>query len=299
MESTLEAGASETAPPKRMKLRHAGTCRACGTALDAGVQADYHRSGKTVTCVQCPPLRAAGEAVAVSRPTRALVTEADALPLIDGVAGASAVAEHQRRHDKRRERVTTRHPRAGRLLLAVFDDPQTTQAWAKGAVGEQQLGAMLAKIAGPELRVLHDRGIPGSRANIDHLIVAPTGVYVVDAKRYRNQRPDVKVEGGLFTPRRRYLTVGGRDRTTLIQGASRQVELVRAALADSPDVPVRGYLCFLEADWGLLQKEFSVDGIGVASRRMLRRTLTEPGPLDAERIADLQWDLHEAFPGHA
>ncbi len=33
--------------------------------------------------------------------------------------------------------------------------------------------------------VLHDLGLPGSRANVDHLVIGPTGVWVVDTKAYR------------------------------------------------------------------------------------------------------------------
>jgi Nuclease-related domain len=33
--------------------------------------------------------------------------------------------------------------------------------------------------------VLHDLALPGSRANIDHLVIGPTGVWVVDTKAYR------------------------------------------------------------------------------------------------------------------
>ncbi|MEO6532232.1 MAG: nuclease-related domain-containing protein [Pseudolysinimonas sp.] len=33
-------------------------------------------------------------------------------------------------------------------------------------------------------RCLRDRRIPGSKANIDHVVRAPRGVFVIDAKRY-------------------------------------------------------------------------------------------------------------------
>ncbi|QIK71536.1 NERD domain-containing protein [Propioniciclava coleopterorum] len=253
-------------------------------------QAERRRAEDVVGTSEAP---APGHEVGVGRASE---VPRVGLDHVDGVAGASAAQEYRRRHDARRERVTGAYPRMGRLLLAVFDDPQTTQAWSTGAVGEQQLGGMLATIAGPELRVLHDRRIPGSRANIDHLVVSPTGVHVVDAKRYRNKRPDVRIEGGLLTPRRRFLTVGGRDRSDLVEGVSRQVQRVRAALEGEPDVDVHGHLCFLDADWGLLQRPFTVDGVGVAWPRRLKKELTEPGPLGAERIADLQWLLHQAFP---
>ena len=163
-------------------------------------------------------------------------------------------------------------------------------------IGDLQTLQSLAKAAGPALRVLHDRRIPGTRANIDHLVVCPTGVFVVDTKRYRNARPAFKVEGGLFAKKRRVLTVGGRDRSSLVAGLHKQLDLVRAALADEVDVPVGGYLCFLDADWPLFADPFSVEGVGVVWPRKLVSMLGKPGPLDAERIEDLQWQLHEAFP---
>lgn len=33
--------------------------------------------------------------------------------------------------------------------------------------------------------VLHDLAVPGSRANLAHLVIGPGGVFVVDSKQYR------------------------------------------------------------------------------------------------------------------
>lgn len=244
---------------------------------------------------------------AATAPTNTGVTSEPAAPLpspsqssilevVDGQGGASAVAEFQRRHDARQERVTSKFPRVGRFLLAVFDDPQSTKAWSVGAEGERIVSEMLASIAGNSLRVLHDRRIPGTRANIDHLVVAPTGVFVVDAKRYRNARPALRVEGGLLRPRSEFLTVGGRDRTALVTGMQKQVALVREALADLPEVLVRGVLCFVDADWPLIGAAFTVDDVAVMSPKKLKALLAEPGPSDEGQIANAQWQLHEAFP---
>jgi hypothetical protein len=143
--------------------------------------------------------------------------QSPALAWVDGVAGGSAAYEFQRRHDARRERVQTAHPKIGKLLLAVFDDPQSTRAWSVGADGENVLGETLEPLAGPTLRVLHDRRIPRTTANIDHLVVCSSGVFVIDAKRYLNRRPELRVEGGLFRPRTELLYVGaatGRNSST-------------------------------------------------------------------------------------
>lgn len=292
--------ASDAATPtvKRMRLRYAGTCSRCGESLGAGVTADYDRNSKTVACVECPARRALPERAEESAaPRHAITPEAPPeLEVVDGTAGGSAAREFDRRHDARQQRVQANHPKIGKFLLAVFDDPQSTTAWATGAVGEQRLGEMLAGIAGSTVRVLHDRRIPKTTANIDHLVVCSSGVFVVDAKRYRDARPELRVEGGLFRPRQELLMVGGRDRTKLVEGMHKQVGLVRAALADEPDVLLRGVLCFVDADRPVIGGSFAVQGIDVLWMKKLKAMLTAPGELGVDQIADLQWKLHEAFP---
>src|SRR4051812_30637696 len=103
-------------------------------------------------------------------------------------------------------------------------------------------------------------------------VVTPGGVFVVDAKRYVDKRPELRVEGGLLRPRVEKLMVGARDRTKLVDGVLNQVERVRAVLEDE-NVPVAGVLCFVEADWPLVGAFFSTRGVRVASPRRLSKML--------------------------
>ncbi len=137
--------------------------------------------------------------------------------------------------------------RFGGVAVALSEERQSTKAGERGAVGEERLGPLFDSIAGDDVAVLHDRRIPRSRANIDHLAVIPAGVWVIDAKRYKG-RPSLKVEGGALRPRVEKLVVGRRDCTKLADGVLRQVELVSGVVGD---VPVTGALCFVEADWPL------------------------------------------------
>ena len=141
--------------------------------------------------------------------------------------------------------------------------------------------ALLDKAASPTIRVLHDRRIPKSRANIDHLVVCPSGVLVVDAKRYAGRRPTRKVEGGFLVPRRERLLVGRRDSTSLVEGVKRQVAVVSDALADDVPQPVgvRGFLCFVDADWPLFGGDFVVDGVEVLWAKRLLGIAATAGPL--------------------
>ena len=140
--------------------------------------------------------------------------------------------------------------------------------------------------------MLHDRRIPGSRANIDHLAVTPTGVYVIDAKKYRG-RPHLKVEGGLLRPRVEKLLVGTRNCTTLVDGVIKQVDIVRDQLDDA--VPVHGVLCFVEADWPLIGGSFATRGVEALWPKKLYPKLQSDGPIEETTILTLYRSLAGAF----
>jgi hypothetical protein len=198
-------------------------------------------------------------------------------------AGSSARREYERRRAKDESRIRQGWGRLGGLAVALSSERQSTRAWSTGALGEERVGGVLNVLQSERLAVLHDRRIPGSRANIDHLVVNPGGVWVVDAKRYKG-KPERRVEGGLFRPRVELLYVGGRNKTTLVEGVQWQVEKVQDALGD---VPVGGILCFVDAEWGLLDGPFSVDGVEVTwPKKLASRVATGPtGSVDVQAVA--------------
>jgi hypothetical protein len=59
-----------------------------------------------------------------------------------------------------------------------------TDRWRRGAEAEVATAALLERLPRRWV-VLHDRAVPGSRANIDHLVIASTGVWVIDTKSAR------------------------------------------------------------------------------------------------------------------
>lgn len=110
---------------------------------------------------------------------------------------------------------------------------------------------------------------------MDHIVITAGGVLVVVAKRYVDQRPELRVEGGLLQPRVEKLMDGGRNRTKLVDGVLGQVERVRVALGDE-SIEVSGVLCLIEADWPLIGSFFSTRrGVRVLSPRSLSRILDE------------------------
>jgi hypothetical protein len=66
-------------------------------------------------------------------------------------------------------------------LARPLPDPER---WLRGAAGEAATARILDRLPS-RWAVLHDRSVPGSRANIDHLVIGPSGVWVVDTKTTR------------------------------------------------------------------------------------------------------------------
>lgn len=283
-----------------MRLRYAGVCRDCGTDLARRSEAEYDRETRTVLCPTCrdagiepSPTPTPQELISQNAIAEAAILQA---PVSQGRAGESARREYERRTAQREKAVRTAHPKIGGFLLALSDEPQTTRAWERGAVGEERLGRRLDAAASSISRVLHDRRIPGTRANIDHMVVCPQGVVILDAKRYRGT-PRLRVEGGFLSPRTEKLVVGRRNCTAVVDGVLNQVARVTAALhPEHADVPVIGMLCFIDADWPLIGGSFTTRGIRVLWPKRAEAFVTKPGPLTEAQISATALTLAERFP---
>jgi hypothetical protein len=68
-----------------------------------------------------------------------------------------------------------------------FRVSQNTGAWRRGAAGERHTARLLHRLERHGWVVLHDLAVPGYRANIDHLVIGPGGVVVIDSKQYRGR----------------------------------------------------------------------------------------------------------------
>ena len=237
------------------RVKFDGTCSRCGSPLPRGTVAIWERATRTIRCVEClaPPLPPPPPPVPA--------------PVDAGIAGASARREHDRRAAKREARIeaTYGHGFVGRVVRAVSIEPQSTRAWAVGAAGEEKLARELSKL--PGIRILNDRRVPGTPANIDHIVIAPAGVFVVDAKHVTG-RIDIRDRGGLFRTDKR-LYVGGRDRSKLARAMSWQVDSVVKALEGAgiePLPPVVPVLCFIDGDFPLLFPPKAFEGVKLASQ---------------------------------
>ncbi|MFI4977383.1 MAG: nuclease-related domain-containing protein [Solirubrobacterales bacterium] len=219
-----------------------------------------------------------------------------------GIAGSSACRKADRLRQERERRKSERSP-LGRAWAGVFPSVEDRKRladerhWRTGAEGEQNLAALLAKRC-PDVPMLHDRAVPRSRANIDHIAITLSGVYVIDCKRYKGK---IEVASPLFGKPK--LKIAGRDRTKLIDGLDKQVAHVKAALADIPeDVPIHGCLCFVApegflADVGLpVLRTLKINGYRLYYPKRLAKRLNQDGPITVDQAQRLKEDLARCLP---
>jgi hypothetical protein len=84
-------------------------------------------------------------------------------------------------------------PQAGLAGLAVaalvgwrlrFRPSEPARAWQRGAQGERRTARLLDRLTRDGYVVFHDLAVPNSPANVDHLAIGPTGVFVIDSKQW-------------------------------------------------------------------------------------------------------------------
>jgi hypothetical protein len=163
------------------------------------------------------------------------------------------------------------------IARALWPDRSRVDRWSKGANGEEKVARALEALA-PGYFVLHDRGIPGSKANIDHVVVGPPGVFIVETKNVAGR---VTVEGGR-------LRVAGREKG-YVEQAWREAVAVQSAAAEtfaSLGIDVKPLLCFTRD--GLPRKATSAEGVPLLSPRGVVSTIRSmPSRLDPEQVAAL------------
>lgn len=278
-----------------MTLRYEGVCDSCGRELPARTRAYWDADAHVVTCMAC--YTSGKETLKDSNTVTAPTPEDEARQALtipeSGIAGSSALHQYRRLHDRRERNIDRRFGRFAGIVKLLVDDPQSITSWEKGSEGERVLAAALAARLGDRAIILNDRKVPRSRANIDHLVVAATGVWVVDAKRYRGkvERRDV---GGWFRVDNR-VYVGGRDRTSLTKGLHRQEVVVRQALGNLV-VPVHKVLCFVDAEWGWFTDPFKIDGVLVTWGKKLAEIISAEGLIEREELIQIASQLAEALP---
>jgi len=160
-------------------------------------------------------------------------------------------------------------------LTSLFVLPNHVTSWQAGAEGELETSKLLAALEDRDFEVLHDLRIPGSRANIDHVVVGPTGVWVIETKSVKGS---VRVRG-------RDLFVGGRRKTEYIDEVTREADAVATAL---DGVPVNRVICVHRGDFPLFTRP-SLAGVPIVPPSRLVSLIEGRPPLltndDVRRLA--------------
>ena len=218
--------------------------------------------------------------------------------------------EYERRKAKDEARVQVQidqvqarfgHGLVGKAVTSLTVDAsprQSTAVWKQGAIGEERVAEQLECLSRHGIVSLHDRRIPGTSANIDHIVVTPWSVWVIDAKRYLGKRPTRYLSGGIFgIGATAGLMVGGRKKDNLVEGVLKQCARVQQALGEGTP-QVKGLLCFVDADWPMIGGDFTVQGVRVCWPKRLKKELVRstPASIGVETITHL---LTARFPSHS
>jgi Nuclease-related domain len=177
-------------------------------------------------------------------------------------------------------------PRLGLVLGALaavaagwglrFRPRPDASAWRRGAAGERRTARLLGPLERHGWVVVHDLAVPGSRANIDHLVIGPGGVFVIDSKQYR---------GRLQLDRFGRLWHGRYPLAPVLRSVEFEADQAAQVLAD-PDVVVLPVVAVhgAQVPWG----KVVMNGVPVVPARRLPNMLRElPAVLGPERIAAL------------
>ena len=146
----------------------------------------------------------------------------------EGVAGGGAAEQARRSAD-----------RVADLRRQLEAAERRQRAWEAGAEGERLVAAELDALTAAGWSVLHDVRWPGrQRANLDHVLVGPGGVVVVDSKNWTGQ---VSVRDGV-------LRVGSHRKDRELEAVSQAVEAVAELLEPAQQPLVRGLVCLVQHD---------------------------------------------------
>jgi hypothetical protein len=155
-----------------------------------------------------------------------------------------------------------------------FRPSPDASAWQRGAAGERHTARLLDPLARHGWAVLHDLALPGSRANLDHLVIGPGGVFVIDSKQYRG-RLQLDPTGRLWH--------GRYPLAPTLRAADFEADQAARVLPDPgvavvPIVAVHG----AQVPWG----KVVTDGVPVVAARRLPSMLRAlPAVLGPKRVA--------------
>ncbi|MFI7536549.1 nuclease-related domain-containing protein [Streptosporangium sp. NPDC049376] len=167
---------------------------------------------------------------------------------------------------------------------------EAVRTWRKGAIGERRTARMLRPLGRHGYTVLHDRALPSGRANVDHLVIGKTGVFVVDTKNWHRGKRLVRrgrsvrvggASGGQIV--RPVLYEAGRVADTLTRELGRRVIVVPVVAVHGADMP--------------LLRVAKASGVPLLRASQVRGWITrQPATLSAAEIAEVSATAERLLP---
>lgn len=159
---------------------------------------------------------------------------------------------------------------------------RATKAWDEGAGGERMVAEHLSLLVPHGWFLLHDVNWPGRpRATLDHVLVGPGGVVVVDAKNWTGE---VRVSAGV-------LWQGRFARTQSVEGALAQCAAVASVMTPQHRRLVRPLICLAgQPDlFAITNADVAVAG----AERVVEAVLALPAVLDSATVVGLYANLSQ------
>ncbi len=179
----------------------------------------------------------------------------------------------------------TRDPIGGSSLLRDADsvrDPFWKRNSKSGAAAEYIVDRSLHDNLTKGSIILNDRQLPGLKTNIDHIVVASSGVWIIDTKNWKG-KIEYKTKNLRSLDMR--LFVNGRDETSAAEEIYSLVIPV-AQIIDDRSVPLNAALTFPWGDWSVpasfrlnFMKPYQHNDVWLTARRSLAKLINAPGPL--------------------
>lgn len=154
------------------------------------------------------------------------------------------------------QQIPTARDKAQRLRTQAEQRLAQAERYERGYQGEVRTGEILRRLPS-QFAVLVDCRVPGSKANIDHVVVGPTGVILIDTKNYSG-----RVSAGKGT-----LWHNRQPMRREIEAQHRYVRAVQQLLPQSIAATVRAVLCIHEATMSAPTLE--CDGVVAVSGRSI------------------------------
>jgi len=249
-------------PWQSKNLIYGGTCESCGRRIAKDGVGWHNFQTKKARCVECGPT----EEVDI-----VLTSETYSEMRPDPVGGSAALREAQNQRD---------------------------QNWLRGATGEYRMDRLLHELLIDSAVVPTDRRVPGTPSNIDHIVIAPSGVWIIDSKNWTGT---IRYKSASCMSANMRLFVNGEDRTSKVEAIYGLVIPIAQVIADK-SVTIHPAVAFIEGEWSfasiprlLWKKPYKHGGVWISPPRILIGKINEPGPLDAQAVIRISKKLDEAL----